>query len=100
MSADVDQAAATAADPKAHRFEPEAGKSNADADAACKHCQQGRGAHYGAKCGSVVCDGDAAIRVFWPGKTTDMCIDCAARAIDVSHAMGFRLAVAPVGVLV
>lgn len=48
-------------------------------------------------CGSTTCDGEAAVRVFWPGKALDMCIPCAERAAAIAKAMGFVLVVAPLG---
>lgn len=46
------------------------------------------------KCATVSCDEFAAVRVFWPGQTRDMCPACALRAQGVAQAMGFALSVA------
>ena len=43
------------------------------------------------KCGSVNCDHAAWFKVFWPGQTIDMCVDCAERAEKIAEAMGFKL---------
>jgi len=48
------------------------------------------------ECGSRICSEPATVRVFWPGKTLDMCIECASRAEKIAEAMGFGLAVAPI----
>jgi len=45
------------------------------------------------KCGTVSCEAQPAVRVFWPGKTLDMCGPCAERARTIAGAMGFALTV-------
>jgi len=51
----------------------------------------------GMKCATKSCNEETAIRVFWPGQTSDMCPACALRARNVASAMGFALTVAVIG---
>lgn len=44
------------------------------------------------KCGTVICQGTASIRMFWPGQTLDVCMPCVGRALEIADAMGFELA--------
>lgn len=54
---------------------------------------------FSSPCESKDCGGPAgltapaALTVFWPGQTLNMCRPCAARAIAVAAAMGFTVEV-------
>jgi hypothetical protein len=48
------------------------------------------------KCRSSNCSAEASFIVYWPGKETVMCDACTKRALNVSGAMGFSLAVVPI----
>ena len=47
------------------------------------------------ECGTASCHAPPAVRVYWPGKTLDMCVPCAERAQHVAGAMSFTLTVEP-----
>jgi len=39
------------------------------------------------------CQREAIFWVHWPGKSLQMCADCAVRAQNIAHFMGFRLSI-------
>lgn len=43
------------------------------------------------ECDSKECTGSAALRVYWPGQTRELCRACTDRATRVAEAMGFSL---------
>lgn len=49
-------------------------------------------------CRSVSCDHEARFVVYWPGQTTLMCTECAARALRIAEVMMMGLDIQPLSI--
>lgn len=47
------------------------------------------------KCGTRICESEAAYRVHWPGQPICLCCPCALRATRIADAMSFPLTTEP-----